>query len=242
MWIKIIAVVLGYFGVIALLLGFMLNASPRKEPGTMPGRKIGLIGLIALLVGAGVAIFSPPAAAQVQLAPGESVRICATLGSHTGGGVVCRHNVRLGRIEMNYLGPSHWKSFWGAGTAASVLPALCRETGARVVYEVIPRSVGYRLRSISCATGRSGPWVLSEVNIQAQQEICAEVKSRSLGRISCSFNGDLGLLHFRDSGALRMTNWSGQHDDLLAALCEEANLVQETLPNGTIKTHRCHEE
>lgn len=180
--------------------------------------------------------------AQVMLSPGEPVRICNTLGSNTGGGVVCTINSRLRRIEMNYANSMHWQSFWGTGDAASVLSGLCREVQALTVFEIVARSSGFRVRMISCKDGRSGPWGLSEPDPEAQEEICAEVQRRSLGRIQCSYNEDVAAIRFLDRGVLRATNWSGLHNDLLATLCQEANLVQETLPDGPVNTYSCRKE
>lgn len=235
----IIGGLLAYAGLMVWMCGFFAAADRTPDHDAIKPRTFGIAGWVCIIAAALVLLSASGASAQVMLSPGESTRICNTIGSNTGGGVVCTINIRQQRIEMNYANSMHWQNFWGTGDAASVLSGLCRETQALTVFEIIARKSGFRVRSVSCADGRSGPWVLSEPNYSRQQEICEMVQKRSLGRITCSYNEDLASIRFIDRGVLRATNWSGQHDDFLATLCQEANVVRETFPDGSINHHTC---
>lgn len=68
---------------------------------------------------------------------------------------------------------------------------------------------------------------------------CREIREESRGRISCSFIGGTYLLDYRDSITYRFTQWSGQHGDMLRFLCENGEIVTETLKGRMKRVHRC---
>lgn len=103
--------------------------------------------------------------AQVQLKPGEALKQCATFGNATGNGVVCQHHPSKLMVSVRYDSPSWWNTFWGDGTAQSVLPRLCIDLPINHVVEyVIDRRAGnQRTRTIPCTTGRSRVWIITPI-------------------------------------------------------------------------------
>jgi len=101
--------------------------------------------------------------AQVIMWPGQDIQFCNGMGAINGGGIVCKHNIYKDRIEMTFMSPGWYKTFWGSGTAASLLSSLCRISNINRVTETVFEPGLVRVRTIPCDTGKSGPWVVVEV-------------------------------------------------------------------------------
>ncbi len=105
-------------------------------------------------------LVAPPSHAQITMAPGQALPMCNTIGSTTGGGVVCKHNLHEERIDLTYMNSMWHTTFWGDGSAPSMLTQLCHYSNIKWVTEVVFEPVGLRVRTIPCDTGRSGTWEL----------------------------------------------------------------------------------
>lgn len=111
-----------------------------------------------------VLIVSPTEQAygQMQLPPGQSVQICNTLGHSTGMGISCQFHAQHNSVLLVFNGQSWWMTFWGDGTAQSLLPRLCLDHNLKFIIEtVIERNKNItRTRRIPCATGKSQAWIV----------------------------------------------------------------------------------
>jgi hypothetical protein len=122
-----------------------------------------LVGVVLLGCVAIVALLGAlPAKAQVALAPGQAMQVCNTVYTTTGGGVTCSHVPEAKTVRMSYHGDSWHRTFWGDGSAASILSHLCRDATVQLVSETVWKEHEVDRRVIPCNTGRATPWKTSK--------------------------------------------------------------------------------
>jgi hypothetical protein len=102
--------------------------------------------------------------AQVAMWPGQDIKFCNGMGAINGGGIVCFHDIVDERIEMTFMNPGWHQTFWGTGTAASLLTSLCRISNINRVTETVFEPGLVRVRTIPCSTGKSGVWIVVETS------------------------------------------------------------------------------
>jgi len=150
-----------YFGILLLILTYMRTgySSDHEIIGWINAKYMLRFSIILMVFGL-ILIINRSAHAQIQMAPGQGIQMCNTIGATTGGGVICSHNLKEQRIELNYLNPSWYMTFWGDGSAPSMLSQLCKTSNITQVIEVVTESKLIRTRTVPCSTGRSGMWVV----------------------------------------------------------------------------------
>jgi hypothetical protein len=165
MWFYIFCGTCVWGGLILFMCAvFGLNSAQAGEDqlGRIPIKWIARVGLFFIVLGTVFAI-GGPANAQVVMWPGQEIAFCNGIGAISGGGTVCKHNIYKDRIEINHMNAAFYMTFWGAGTAASLLPPLCRISNVHSVTETVFEPGLVRVRTIPCNTGKSGRWIVVEV-------------------------------------------------------------------------------
>jgi hypothetical protein len=157
-----VSVWLGVMLFAAAVLGLNSAQAGEDQLGRFPIKWAARVGLFFIVLGTVFAI-GGPANAQVVMWPGQEIRFCNGIGAISGGGIVCKHNIYEERIEINHMNRAWFMTFWGAGTAASLLPPLCRISNVHLVTETVFEPGLVRVRTIPCSTGKSGPWIVVEV-------------------------------------------------------------------------------
>lgn len=162
-WIGIAIVWVGasLFG--AAVVGLNSAITNKDQRGRVPIRYMGRIGLVLVILG--ILLSSSPGYAQVQMWPGQELKFCNGIGAITSGGTICAHNPNEHRIQFTFMNPDFHTTFWGDGTAPALLPPLCRLPGITSITETVFHpakndGVVVRVRTMTCSTGRSGPWVI----------------------------------------------------------------------------------
>jgi hypothetical protein len=187
MWFYIFCGTIGWAGLLMLVgacLGLSNELEGEDQQGRWPVKWVGRVGLFFVVVAIVFAIGGPSPAhaglkriddgtqvkqaplvqlAQVAMWPGQEIQFCNGIGAITGGGNVCKHNIYKERIEMTFMNAGWHKTFWGTGTAASLLTSLCRISNVNRVTETVFEPGLVRVRTIPCDTGKSGPWIVVEV-------------------------------------------------------------------------------
>jgi hypothetical protein len=152
------------YGGIVLLLAAGCGVGDRSAGVDQEGRsptRWARIGLVMVVLG--VLLSATKSDAQMIMWPGQELAFCNGIGAISGGGTVCKHNIYEQRIEINHMNRPFYDTFWGAGTAASLLPPLCRIANVHRVTETVFEPGLVRVRTIPCSTGKSGPWIVVEV-------------------------------------------------------------------------------
>ena len=157
--------ILAYVGVILFMCavtGLNNAQAGEDQEGRMPLHWLARSGVLLLTI-AGILLSAGYTNAQVSMWPGQDINFCNGMGAINGGGIVCFHDIVDERIEMTFMNPGWHKTFWGTGTAASLLTSLCRISNINRVTETVFEPGLVRVRTIPCSTGKSGPWIVIEV-------------------------------------------------------------------------------
>jgi len=161
MFLNIFIGICAYGGFVLLLAaacGLNNAQAGEDQEGRWPIGRGARIGL-ALIVLA-VALSASKVEAQVIMWPGQDINFCNGMGAINGGGIVCFHDIVDERIEMTFMSSGWHMTFWGTGTAASLLTSLCRISNVNRVTETVFEPGLVRVRTIPCSTGKSGLWVV----------------------------------------------------------------------------------
>ena len=165
MWFYIFCGACVWGGLILFMCAvFGLNSAQAGEDqlGRIPIKWVARVGLFFIVLGTVFAI-GGPANAQVAMWPGQDIKFCNGMGAINGGGIVCFHDIVDERIEMTFMNAGWHATFWGTGTAPSLLTSLCRIANVHRVTETVFEPGLVRVRTIPCSTGKSGPWIVVEV-------------------------------------------------------------------------------
>ena len=179
MWFNIFCGICLWAGSLLLLvacLGLSNALENEDQSGRWPIKWVGRVGLFLMVLSA-IFFFGGPAnaglklikqepiqLAQVAMWPGQDIKFCNGMGAINGGGIVCFHDIYDERIEMTFMNPGWHATFWGTGTAASLLTSLCRISNINRVTETVFEPGLVRVRTIPCSTGKSGPWTVVRIN------------------------------------------------------------------------------
>lgn len=167
MWFYIFCGTTAYVGVLLLLAAIcgLNNArADEDQEGRWPIHWMGRVGLFLIVLSIVFSIGgASPAHSQVAMWPGQDIKFCNGMGAINGGGIVCFHDIVDERIEMTFMNPGWHATFWGTGTAASLLTSLCRISNINRVTETVFEPGLVRVRTIPCSTGKSGPWIVVEI-------------------------------------------------------------------------------
>jgi hypothetical protein len=161
----ILAIILAWVGIVLFgssVLGLNNEIENKDQSGRTPIRIMSRIAIILMTLGALLAI-ADTADAQVQMWPGQEIKFCNGIGAISGGGITCAHDVAERRAEFTFMNAAFHTTFWGDGTAAALLPPLCRINGIDRVTETVFEPGLVRVRTMTCSTGKSGPWIVVEV-------------------------------------------------------------------------------
>lgn len=166
MWFYIFAGTCIWGGAL-LLIGACCGKSDElaedDQIGRYPTKWVSRVGLFFIVLGL-VFAFGGPAKAQMVMWPGQELQFCNGIGAITGGGTVCKHDIYEQRIVINHRSYMEFDTFWGTGTAASLLPPLCRISNVHSVTETVFAPGMVRIRHTPCNTGKSGEWVVIRGN------------------------------------------------------------------------------
>ena len=162
MWFNIfcgISVWAGFILLAGACCGLSNELENEDQEGRIPTKWVARVGLFFIALGI-VFFIGGPANAQVAMWPGQDIKFCNGMGAINGGGIVCFHDIYDERIEMTFMNPGWHATFWGTGTAASLLTSLCRISNINRVTETVFEPGLVRVRTIPCSTGKSGPWTV----------------------------------------------------------------------------------
>lgn len=108
------------------------------------------------------------------------------------------------------------------------------------------RAPAYRLGRLSLVCFFVGSLLLVEkgafgedFNPNHREELCTTVHQRSFGKLRCRYHGNTAEVKYTSGYALWAVRWSGQHDDMLRALCQQADQLVEILPDESRRQHQC---